>query len=333
MIFIPQEDLERLNKNLAEERQKIEHSGLWRHIKKDGSIIHVEIISHELKYLDKIDARYVLLNDVTEKIRAEEAAQKSRMQLQQKEKLASLGLLVAGVAHEINNPNSFIKFNMNYIKQYFNEIFPILDEYYQANKQFKIGKIEYLRFKDDLRDLIADMNEGSERITRIVEDLKNFAKVDQESASQEFNLSDTIKTTLRLLGPQLQNKKITVSFEAGNYFITANQQKIGQVFLNLLSNAIEAVKPEVGLINIEINRIINDGLIITVEDNGCGIPKDVIGNIYDPFFTTKGGKGGTGLGLSVTKGLIESMDFQINIESEVDSGTKVIISVPDVYIK
>jgi len=329
----PAEDLPKLKENLREERKTVERSGLWRHIKKDGTIIYVEIISHELMYLDKTEARYVLMNDVTEKILAEEAAQKTRMQLQQKEKLASLGLLVAGVAHEINNPNSFIKFNMNYIKQYFSEIFPILDEYHKADKNFKIGKIDYLRFKDDLQDLIADMSEGSERITRIVDDLKNFAKVDQDPVVQEFNLTDTIKTTLRLLATQIKNKKISVQFDDYNYSIIANQQKTGQIFLNILSNAIEAVKAEEGIIKISILRTNFEGLIITVEDNGCGISNDNLNNVFDPFYTTKGKTGGTGLGLSVTKGLVESMDFLINIESELGKWTKVIITVPYMYVK
>lgn len=329
----PEEDLPRLKENLAQDRQVVEHSGLWRHVKKDGSIINVEIISHELKYPEKTEARYVLMNDVTDKILAEQAAQKTRMQLQQKEKLASLGLLVAGVAHEINNPNSFIKFNMNYIKQYLNEIFPVLDEYYKADNNFKIGKIDYPRFKNDLHDLIADMSEGSERITRIVDDLKNFAKVDQDTHTQEFNLADTIKTTLRLLGTQIKNKKITVAFEEIDCFILGNQQKTGQVFLNLLSNAIEAVKPEEGIIKISMVRTNFNGLIITVEDNGCGISKEDLNNVFDPFFTTKGKSGGTGLGLSVTKGLIESMSYQINIESEFGKWTKVMLTVPYIYVK
>lgn len=329
----PADDIVMLEKNLAGQRQPVERSGIWRHMKKDGTIIYVEILSHELKNIASADARYVLVNDLTEKILAEEETKKVLFQLQQKEKLASLGLLVAGVAHEINNPNSIIKFNMCYIKQYFDEIFPILDDYNEKHKDFKIGRIDYSRFKDDVRDLLDDMDEGSDRITNIVTDLKNFAKIDQESVQQEFSLSETIKTTLRLLNVQIKIKKAAISFTGGEFVISTSQQKMGQIILNILSNSIDAVEFSTGVIKILLERNNTGDLLLTVEDNGAGIKKEDIDKVFDPFYTTKAKTGGTGLGLSVSKGLVESMGFSINIESEVGNGTKVVLTIPSSNIK
>lgn len=294
--------------------------------RKDGEEITVDIISTKLtiKHKPVILERYT---DVTEITRLEEEAKRQQEKLQQTDKLASLGLLVSGVAHEINNPNTFISLNIPYIEKYITEIYPIIDEHANKNPDFKIGNIDYKIFKEDLKDLLIDLKEGSKRITAIVNELKSFAKPDADSENSIFNINEIINSALRLLSSQIRSKNCNVIFQIEKeYKINGNKQKFGQVIINCLTNALDAVEDDKGEILISFIEDINK-LTCLIKDNGSGVEPSIMKHIFDPFYTTKGKQGGTGLGLSVAKSIIESMGYSISIESEIGKGTIVILTL------
>lgn len=275
----------------------------------------------------------VIGRDITTIKELEEEARKNQLQLQQADKLASLGLLVAGVAHEINNPVSFISFNVPYIEQYFNEIFPLLDAHAVNNPGYKIANVDYKLFKKDIKDMLSDLYEGAQRITGIVADLKTFSKMETENENTFVKVDEIVNSTMRLLQPAIKKKSASIKFETEkDYSIKGNKQKIGQVIINLLTNSLDAVEEGKGEIIVSVNKKKNN-LLISVKDNGAGISKKDAQMIFDPFFTTKSFTGGTGLGLSVAKSITENMGYSLNFESKLGTGTTFYITIPEESFK
>ncbi len=276
----------------------------------------------------------VRITDITSIKKLELQMQEYQLQLQQADKLASLGLLVAGVAHEINNPNSFISFNLAYIENTFEELIPILDNYALENPSFKIGNLDYSKFKTDLKDLISDLKEGSNRITAIVNELKNFARIDQPSEVKYFKIDDIFQSALRLLNYQITKKNITINYiPPQNIFLLGNSLKLGQVIINVIANSLDAIDNVNGTITIKSYFDKENNLLFEIADNGCGISPEKIKMVFNPFYTTKSGSGGTGLGLSVSKDLMHNMGFSIDINSEINKGTTVVLFFPKEYVK
>lgn len=300
---------------------------------KNNSVIDVDVLSSPIILKEK---PYILLRytDITEIKRLEEDAKKHQLQLQQADKLASLGLLVAGVAHEINNPNTFISVNIPYIEQYFSEIFPILDDYAQLNPGFKISNIEYFKFKEDVKDLILDLKEGSSRITNIVNELKDFAKVESQYQIEIFSFNEVLNSAIRFLSTQIKKKECGIIFNnTYDYLITANKQKLGQVLINVITNSLDAIETKNGKIKIDLELDNNKNLNCTITDNGIGISKEKLNAVFDPFYSSKTSTGGTGLGLSVARSIMESMGFSILLTSEESIGTTVTLTFPREFYK
>jgi polar amino acid transport system substrate-binding protein len=251
-------------------------------------------------------------------------------QLLQSYKLASLGKLVAGVAHEINNPNTFILGNLKIFNESLADIFPILDEYYQKNKDLKIARLNYEIFKENISVLVNDMISGANRTKKIVGDLRNFAKKDESGLLDTVDLNDLIKNHMNLTTKQIK-KHATLEVELGENIpkFKGNISKLEQVLLNLLMNAVESIEKDGGLVKIktEFNQK-RDEIYLMVSDNGCGISEPMIKNIFDPFFTTKRERGGIGLGLSITYGIIKDHKGTIEVNSKVGEGTTFIIRIP-----
>ena len=252
------------------------------------------------------------------------------IQLQQTDKMASLGQLVSGIAHEINNPNTFIRGNLTIVNEAMNDILPILDKYYESNDDLKIARIAYNTFKENILVLINDMVNGSNRIKSIVEDLRQFAKKDEGLLTDDLNVNSIIETALRLVGNQLKRKtRIDLNLNNDIPTIYGNSQKFEQVIVNMLLNAAQSIEKKDGIITIttDINKKQNSVLII-ISDNGIGMDEKTQKHIFDPFFTTKRNKGGTGLGLSIAYGIIKDHKGKINIESVQNEGTTFTIQLP-----
>lgn len=303
-----------------------------RMAKKDGMVIDVDVLLSPILLKNK-PLTLIRFTDITEIKKLELKNREHLLQIQQADKLASLGLLVAGVAHEINNPNTFIALNIPYIESGLKEIFPVLDEYYKDNPDFKVGNISYDKFKIEIKDLLTDLDEGSKRITSIVDELKNFARTEPENETQPNDILEIIKSAQRLITPQLKKKNISFLVEINeSQKIVANKAKLGQVILNILTNAIDAVKEKNGKINASSYNNDNGDFICTFSDNGIGIPEENVKNVFDPFYTTKSTSGGTGLGLSVSLGIMKSMGFELEVKSKFGEGTEVLLIFPKEFI-
>ncbi len=280
--------------------------------------------AHPIKGTDgKVDRVLEVCHDITEQKRMES-------QLIQSYKLASLGKLVAGVAHEINNPNTFILGNLKILQESLTDIFPILDKYYQENKELKIARLNYELFKDNITVLVNDMIIGANRTKKIVADLRNFAKKDEGALIDSVDLNELIKNNLNLTSKQIKkHAQLEIELNENVPKFLGNINKLEQAFFNLVMNASEAIETDYGLIKIKTDYDFKKHeVILIISDNGCGMDENLIKNIFDPFFTTKREKGGIGLGLSITYGIIKDHNGKIEVNSKLGEGTTFIITIP-----
>jgi signal transduction histidine kinase len=277
--------------------------------------------------------------------------QQTQSQLVQTEKLSSLGQLVAGLAHEINNPVNFIHGNLRHADQYIQDLLNLLGLYQQSYSQLSPALQTAMDDNDldflceDLPKLLASMRVGTERIRQIVLSLKNFSRLD-ESEMKSVNLCEGIDSTLLILQHRLKSEtkhsSITVQKNYGNPpLVDCYAGQLNQVFMNLISNAIDALKqfntqrdPETvqqtpSKITIDIQTLDEHQVLIQIADNGPGMPPEVRQKIFDPFFTTKPAGKGTGLGLSISHQIVvEKHGGQLECLSTVGVGTTFLIKIP-----
>ena len=264
--------------------------------------------------------------------------------LVQSEKLASIGQLAAGVAHEINNPIGYIFSNFGTLEKYLASLFEMLAGYEAAETELAhlpIGvtlkalreRIELDFLKEDIPTLMAESKEGITRVRKIVQDLKDFSRVD---AHQEWIYSDLhqgIDSTLNIVNNEVKYKAEVVK-EYGNLpDVYCLPSELNQVFMNLLVNAAHAITAERGLITIRSGTNPPSGAAqasvwVEVADNGAGISKENISRIFDPFFTTKPVGKGTGLGLSLSYGIVRKHQGQLDVRSVPGQGTTFRVTVP-----
>jgi signal transduction histidine kinase len=271
---------------------------------------------------NKIDGIIEFFRDITYQKTYEQ-------QLQQADKLASLGQLVSGIGHEINNPNQFIRGNIKIVQQALEGLLPIVDDYYKTHPDLKIARLNYEFFRQHIMVLVDDMSNGSERIKRIVESLKGFARKDEGLLVDRVDINNVIEESSRLVHSQV-HKFADISLDLGNDIpvFRGNAQKLEQVLINLMINASQAM-PDDTRGEIQINsRRDGEWAEIEVVDNGSGMGEATVRNIFDPFFTTKRARGGTGLGLSIAFRIMEEHGGQISVNSTLGQGTTFTIRLP-----
>jgi len=234
------------------------------------------------------------------------------------------------VAHEINNPNTFILGNMKIIREAFADIVPILDKYYDNNKDLKIARLPYYIFKENINILIEDMVNGSIRMKKIVEGLRFFAKKDVDVLDEEVRINELIENTIRLVKKQLGKKSvIELDLESLIPLFIGNITKIEQVIVNMIVNASQAIGKDKGKIIIKTRYLPEvEKVQVSISDNGKGMDEKTKHNIFDPFFTTKRNEGGTGLGLSISYGIIKEHGGIISVDSSPGKGTSFSILLP-----
>ena len=267
----------------------------------------------------------------------------TQIQLVEAEKMASLGQLTAGIAHEINNPINFVKSNIKPLQLDINDLIEIIDEYDKlhttdnADIPAKLMNIEKLKkqididyVKTEIDSLVKGIQDGAERTAEIVLGLRNFSRLD-ESEIKTVNIHEGIDSTLILLKNMLpDNVKIEKDFQA-NGNIECLPGKLNQVFMNILSNGIQAIKEkkhknEAELITIR-TKDIGDQIEIHIKDTGVGMSDEVRQKIFDPFFTTKDVGEGTGLGLSIVFKIIQRHEGKIDVLSSKGNGAEFIITL------
>lgn len=250
-------------------------------------------------------------------------------------KMVSLGQLVAGVAHELNNPIGFIHSNMNHLKDYSEKLI-LLTEAAEKNPQ-DLAKLkeqyelEYI--KSDMPKLIDSCVDGARRTRDIVLGLRNFSRL-EEAQLKEIDIHESIDNTLNLLAGEIKNR-IQIIKDYGHLpIVTCFASQVNQVFMNILSNAVQAIEGK-GNIWITTKNITSAGqpakVQISIQDSGSGMPPEIIEKIFDPFFSTKDVGVGTGLGLSISYGIIQSHGGEIHVRSQVGIGTEFVVTLPVKY--
>jgi signal transduction histidine kinase len=252
-------------------------------------------------------------------------------QLVQASKLASLGELVSGIAHEINNPNTFIRGNISIIAEAFETILPLLDRVSEEDPGLKVARLPYHYFRDKINTLVSDMQKGADRITNIISDLRQFARPDEEQQDEDIAINEVIETCQRLVHNQVKRyAEIHLDLPPDLPVFKGSVQKMEQVLVNIIINASHAIadKKETG--NIWIRTLLDQegNIQIHIRDDGIGMTPDVKERLFNPFFTTKRHRQGTGLGLSIAYGIITSFKGIILVDSQPGEGSEFKIVVP-----
>ena len=299
-----------------------------------------------------------IARDITPRKRAEEALKKSEAQLRtkaqqleltlqklqntqaqliQSEKMSSLGQMVAGIAHEINNPANFIHGNLIHVSENIEDLLDLISLWQQQYPETtpeiteKIEEIDLEFLREDLPEILTSMKIGTQRIRNIVLSLRNFARLD-ETGIKAVNLHEGLDNTLLILNHRLQNK-ITLVKEYGKLPpVECHGAQLNQVWMHLLTNAIDAFESSTSSQNPQITittqTLNSQEVVIQITDNGVGIPEKVQSKIFDPFFTTKPVGKGTGLGLSICYQIIQHHGGEIQVNSQVGKGTELQVILP-----
>ncbi|MCW8850524.1 MAG: ATP-binding protein, partial [Melioribacteraceae bacterium] len=298
---------------------------------KDGEIRWVDSHMHvRLGDNNSVTHLQGVVLDVTERKKAEEDSKIQLEQLMQADKMIALGTLVSGVAHEINNPNNFVMLNIPLIEKVWFNILPILENHYNEVGDFNVGdRIKFSKIRSSMPLLLGGINEGSQRIKTIVEDLKSFARKDASGYNQKVDLNKVVQTSINLTANLVSKStdKFIVKYTKEPVYVKGNKQKLEQILINLIENSCQALSDRKQSVKIEINKNCENAHV-KVTDEGTGIKPEILRNITDPFFTTKRNKGGTGLGLSIAQKIITQHKGKLKIESELGNGTNATIILP-----
>jgi PAS domain S-box-containing protein len=299
-----------------------------------------ELVEERTNKILKQKEEILTINENLEQQKAEllttlEHLRNTQAQLIQSEKMASIGQLVAGIAHEINNPVTFISGGVESLRTSLEEVGQVLSTYHRitvANVKEKLKEIDELKEKIDYKEALREINNliesikaGTERTTEIVKGLRTFSRLD-EDVLKVANIHEGLDSTLILLRNKYKHC-IEIEKHYGDVpEIECYPGQLNQVFMNILSNAIDAID---GKGSITINTIrSNEQVQISIRDTGRGIPDTIRSKIFEPFFTTKEVGHGTGLGLSISHGIIEKHSGTIKFISEAGKGSEFIISLP-----
>lgn len=272
-----------------------------------------------------------LEREIAERMRSAEELQIRQKQLLHADKMTSLGILVSGVAHEINNPNGLIQLSLPQLSKAYQSSEPILEDYYQNHGDFKFGWLNYSRMRQEIPKMLEEMLESSNRIKRIVDDLKDFARRNDSGLDDMVDLNEVIRSALRLVDNAL--RKATHHFQA-DYFPTlpkfrGNGHRIEQVVVNLILNACQALTDVEQAIELHTYVKEEENMVVfEVHDQGCGLDEETLQRITDPFFTTKRETGGTGLGLSVSDGIVKDHHGRLEFSSQPGQGMVVKLLLP-----
>ena len=311
----------------------------WGVIARYGAVIMVPLLlllagavlwSHTL-HKQVAQRTQALSLEIAERRRAEEELRQRQEQLIQADKMTALGILVSGVAHEINNPNGLILLNTPILLDAFQDAEPILEEHYRKCGDFSLAGLRYSRMRAEIPQLLSEMLDGAKRIKRIVEDLKDFARMEDSGLTDEVDLNTVVQTSVRLVEHLI--KKSTSHFRVDYATvlppIRGSAQRIEQVVVNLVMNACQALpNQERGIALKTFHDRPGDAVVLEVRDQGMGIALEHLPHLTDPFFTTKRESGGTGLGLSLSAAIVKEHRGSLTFQSPPGEGTLVRLTLP-----
>lgn len=270
-------------------------------------------------------------HDITDRKEAAREVKLREQQLAQADKMASLGVLVSGVAHEINNPNHFVMLSVSMLAKAWNDAMPILEQYYEENGDFLMGGLNYSETREKVPVLIKRVMEGSERIRTIVQELRDFARQPTLDLTDLVDVNEVVRSAMVLLSNMLKHStdRLTVRLAEDMPNIRGNFRRIEQVVVNLIQNACQALPDKHCAIELSTAYDARgESVSVTVRDEGAGIPVENLNRIMDPFFTTKRETGGTGLGLSIASSIVKEHGGVLKLTSTPGLGTVAIMQLP-----
>ena len=310
------------------------HDEIIAHFNSDGKMS--DIVGYLVDIDSQVKAQIQLTNKNKELEEANQNIKLAKDQLLQSEKLASIGQLAAGIAHEINNPVGYISSNISSMDDYVKDLITVIDsvrlpldegnysEISQKTTELK-QQVDYEFLKNDISQLVEQSLDGVRRVKQIVQDLKDFSHVDEEDWIMG-DIHKGIDSTLNIVNNEVKYKAEIVKDYGELPEIECIPSQLNQVFMNLLVNAAHAID-ENGKIIIQ-TRQHADKVVISIIDNGHGISEDNLSKLFDPFFTTKPVGEGTGLGLSLSYGIVERHKGRIVVDSKIGVGTTFSIELP-----
>jgi C4-dicarboxylate-specific signal transduction histidine kinase len=263
--------------------------------------------------------------------RAKEQARHQQQQLIQLDKMAALGTMVSGVAHEINNPNNFIMLNAPVLLDAFRDVLPILNDYYRDHGDFVVGGIAFSEMRESIPVLFSGILDGSKRIESIVNSLKSFARTDAHGLVESVDINEVVESAIHLLNNHIRKstKRFSILCDEPLPLVRGNFQRLEQVVVNLVQNACEALLDNEKSISVATRCDRGDkSVVIEVSDEGIGIPEERLPHITDPFNTTKRNSGGLGLGLSVSAGIVKDHGGSLSFSSTLGQGTIAAVRLP-----
>jgi signal transduction histidine kinase len=305
------------------------------------------IVKEQNTYLErKVQERTLELQEANVELRATlDHLKETQGQLVEAEKMASLGQLTAGIAHEINNPINFVTSNVSPLKRDFDDLIEIVDAYEKALQeddpkaayeqvQELRKELDYDFLTDEIQSLINGIKDGANRTAEIVRGLRTFSRLDEDDVKMA-DIHEGLDSTLTLLNNKIRDKIEVVKDYHSLPEISCYPGKMNQLFMNILSNAIQAIEMRIqklydetpGKITIQ-TRQSGKNMVLTIADNGIGMTEDVRKRIFEPFFTTKEVGEGTGLGLSIVFKIIEKHHGNISVMSDPGKGTTFTITLP-----
>lgn len=302
--------------------------GMWVHVIQKMDAIYADLVQHQVELEEK---NQTLENTYRELHQTHEELKRTQRQLIQSEKMASLGRLVAGVAHELNNPSSFVTGNIHALEKYSIRFQHFFDEVEKLNDE-RIRKLRLDsnidRVLTDLVPLIEGTKEGTQRISEIVDNLLRFTSP-QEQVPEHFDLSNLVKTSVQWV-TKADNRKININFEIPSSIeLFGYEILVHQILVNLVHNAVDACEQNPNpTLWMSLTKS-NSNAIVSVRDNGTGIKRENLQHIFDPFFTTKYSGKGTGLGLYISYLLVsEHCDGSLEAENHASGGAVFTLTLP-----
>jgi C4-dicarboxylate-specific signal transduction histidine kinase len=270
------------------------------------------------------------MRDISERTRLEEDLRQKELQLIQKNRMAVLGLLVSGVAHDISNQNDVILKSSGRVAKACSDLLLLVDSHGKPDLETTLAGLPYEEMREQLPVVSRDIHEAAVRILHIVDDLRDFYRSRPQSAPEPFDVNDVVQRTVRLLRHKINDSTGCFRTDLAPDLPPAlgDAPQFGQVVSNLLINALEALPDRSRGVIVSTSYEASKGrVILAVEDQGSGIPEADLRRISEPFFTTKQASGGTGLGVAITTALLRSVGGRLHFESEPGRGTRAVVDL------
>jgi len=300
------------------------------HVRKDGSRITVSIRGKSIR-LHAGHVAYCSFRDITARVRMEEDAKLHQAQLIHANRMASLGTIVSGVAHEVNNPNNLIMFNAPMILSAWKDAVPLLDAYSLENGDFPLGGLPYSEMREVVPKLTKGISEASLRIKSIVSDLKDFARQDTQERQAPVRVNDVVRMAVSILNHEIlrATHHFEVAYGEDIPLVMGSARQMEQVVVNLLNNALQALRSSRQGITVSTRGVPDTGEVeVSVADEGVGMSPEVLERTKEPFFSTRLDSGGLGLGLSISRSIVQCHRGTLTFESEEGKGTRTTLRLP-----